>query len=166
MVLAIAALFLAWYFVGVTINRRRANALARAVHHALPPLGRSATIKPIGNSAFQVEVQELTEGLRAVSLICLVEPRDFPLAWAWMRLRGHRDRMILKAEFTRRPEQTLAWEGPRPESGLRRLSALRLQERAPHLHLAFSFAVGEESDIATAFGLVGRLGRGEEHLTA
>lgn len=160
----VAAAFLLWYLVGGTINRRRANALARVIQHALLPVGRQATIKPVGSSAFQITVEQPVETMAELTLLCLLEPRDFPLAWLWMRLRGHRDRMVLKASFRRPPPESVSFTGPRagaPGHGLARLTALRLQSTAPHLHLAFSFGPGEESEIPRALQLVARLAAGE-----
>lgn len=161
----VAALFLIWYVVGAHYNRRRANALARAISHALAPVGARASIKPVGNSAFQIEVDEPAQGLTGLTLLCLLEPRDFPLAWVWMRLRGHRDRIVLKASFRQAPARPVVLEGqPVQNLGLRRLTVLRLQHRAPHLHLAFAVGIGEEEEIARAFRLVAGLAAGEVHV--
>lgn len=164
LVFYLALAFLAWWVVGAQWNRRRARTLVAAIRDALPALGRGGTFRPIGASAFRIDVGEPTGGLQAVSLVCLLEPRDFPLAWLWMRLRGHRDRIVVKARFTRDPEQVLAVERGDPrarEFGLARLIALRVQPGESHLHLAFGVGPGEErTEIPRAFELVRLLAGG------
>jgi len=163
-VLWLAIALAAWYFAGARLNRRRANQLARAVYHAMEPVGSRASIRPVGSSAFHIEVDRPARGLRSVQILCLLEARDFPLAWLWLRLRGYRDRFVVKAELEQPPGRARDLrDDPSAgrELGLRRLAALRLQPDSPHVHLAFAVGAGEEDDLARAFGWLGRLARGE-----
>lgn len=156
LVLWLAVALAAWFFAGSAANRRRANALARAIYHALEPLGSKASIRPVGTSAFHIEVDEPAGGFRAVQVVCLMEAREFPLAWLWMRFRGHRDRVIVKAHLVWPPKEAAA-----RDPGLRRVIALRAEPDTAHVHLAFGVGVGEEAEIRRAFEWLGRMAQGE-----
>lgn len=164
-VIGLAVALAAWYFAGSAANRRRANQLARSIYHALPPVGERASIRPVGSgtSAFHVEVDRPAGGLRGAQILCLLEARDFPLAWLWMRLRGFRDRVVVKAELTRPPGWGWDGKGDPPEGwdpGLRRLIQVSVRPDAPHVHLAFGVGAGEEDDIGRALEWIGRVARG------
>lgn len=154
----VAIAFLAWWVVGTQWNRRRARALVAALRDEVPRLGTQVTVRALGSGAFRVDVAAPRDGLEAVSMICLLEPRDFPLAWLWGRLRGHRDRVILEARLRQPPAQVLRLSGRDPAAadlGLRRLIELRLDREPARLRLAFSVSARDErTELARAFDLV------------
>lgn len=162
-VFALALVFLAWWVVGLQLNRRRGNTVARLIGRAATRLGRGVTIRPLGGSAFRIDLEKPEGNLSALTVVCLLEPRDFPLAWAWMRLRGHRDRIVLKAAFRRPPGQALNLIGEEAARhfDLPGLTALTLQDAEPHLHLALNLGRGPEGEentrVERAFVLVQRL---------
>ncbi|MFO7172543.1 MAG: hypothetical protein DIU70_006210 [Bacillota bacterium] len=161
-VLGLAFALLVWYFFGSYLNRRRANHLARAIAAAAPTLGKGATIRPLGTggSGFQVQIQEPVPELRSATLLCLLEARDFPLAWAYTRLRGRRDQIVLHAELRRPPRHPRRLTRPLPDRGLPRLLLLETSPQSPHLRLSFGVGGGEEEQIPRAFALALEVARG------
>ncbi|BDG60972.1 hypothetical protein [Caldinitratiruptor microaerophilus] len=164
-VVFLAFALLGWWFVGNWLNRRRANALARVIYHAVPVLGQRATIRPVGSGSagFHIEIQDPVPGVRWAALLCLLEARDFPLAWIYTRLRGRRDTVILRVDFATPPKEE-ARPDPRTagaQAGLRRVIAFRVQPESPHLQLSFGVGGGEEDEIRRAFEFAARLARGE-----
>lgn len=165
LVVALSVLLVGWLFAGRELNRRRGNALARAIRAALPALGASATIQPVGSglSAFRVEVQQPVRGVAAAEVLCILEARDFPLAWAWTRLRGRRDQIILRLQCDAAPPP-LRLDARSPGAaalGLRRLVLAAAQPDPPHVQVSFGVGAGEEDEIGKAFALAVRLARGE-----
>jgi len=156
-----------WLFAGRYWNRRRAGRLARAVLRALPALGSGASLRPLGGGSggFLVEVGEPGPGIRSAQLLCLLEPRDFPLAWAWTCLRGRRDQIIVRVDGERAPAPARVEGGPQGSArlGIGRL-VVSTQRVSPHVQISFSVAPGEEEDIARARKLAARLIRGEARL--
>ncbi|BAD39670.1 MAG: hypothetical protein A6D92_14660 [Symbiobacterium thermophilum] len=154
-VAAVAGVFFVWYFAGAWLNRRRGAQILGAVRQAVGAVGRGATVRWHGRSAFEVAVAEPLAPLAAFRLLCLLEPRDFPLALAWNRLRGRRDQVVIHAEFARPPR-----EG-RPlalaECDIPGLTGAALSGSPPHLRLTLQVAVGGEDAIARAFALARQL---------
>lgn len=165
---AIALAFLGWLFAGRYWNRRRAGQLARAVQRALPALGSGASIRPLGGGTggFLVEVGEPGPGIRSAQLLCLLEPREFPLAWAWTRLRGRRDQIIVRVDGERSPAPARVDGGSQEAArlGIGRLLVAATQRTSPHVQISFGVAPGEEENIPRALDLAARLARGEARL--
>ncbi|MCG0239257.1 MAG: hypothetical protein L6E13_08575 [Firmicutes bacterium] len=161
-VLGLTFALLAWYFAGSYLNRRRASHLARAIAAAVPTLGKGATIRPLGtgSSGFQVEIREPVPELRSATLLCLLEARDFPLVWAYTRLRGRRDQILLQADLRRPPRQSRRLTRPLPDRGLPRLVLLETSPQSPHLRLSLGVGGGEEEQIPRAFALALEVARG------
>ncbi|HEX6989565.1 MAG TPA: hypothetical protein VF282_08855 [Bacillota bacterium] len=149
-IFGVAIAFLVWWMAGAQFNRRRAAHVARLIGQAIRPLGRGAAMRPLGNSAFRVDLERPAAGLEGLTLLCLLEPRDFPLAWLWMRIRGHRDRIVIKAAFDRPPAEAVQLQG---DEAARRydlpgLTVVNLQPSTPHLHLTVNLVRSEGLDEA------------------
>lgn len=170
LVLIVAVLLVLWWIGGRQWNRRRAVQLARAARAALAALGDDITVRALGGGTggFIMDVGRPGAGIRSAQLLCLLEPRDFPLAWAWTRWRGRRDQFILKVEAIR-PLRAARLEGrgrPAGGFGLRRLVAAATQAQSPQVQVSFGVAPGEEGDIPRAVELAAGLARGELQLAA
>jgi hypothetical protein len=96
-VLAFAALLLAWYAIGLHLNRRRASQLVAHVRDALQAKGLPATIRWIGRSAFRIEVEKPGAPVGRLALSVLLEPRETFLLWVVGRMGGRRDWLVLSA---------------------------------------------------------------------
>jgi hypothetical protein len=153
--IAIAALFFAWYFAGAFLNRRRAAQLIGAIREAVGAVGQKPTIRWHGRSAFEISVAEPLAPVVDLRLLCLLEPRDFPLALAWNRLRGRRDQVLIQAVFSRPPR---AKEQPDPGSlGIPGLTGVVMSAEQPHLRLTLQVGAGGEAAIAESFALVRKM---------
>lgn len=152
---AVAAVFFIWYFAGALLNRRRAAELIRAVRAAVGMVGEGPTIRWHGRSAFEVSIAEPAAPLTAFRLLCLLEPRDFPLALAWNRLRGRRDQVLIDAAFAR-PPRTGAGSDP-GSYGIPGLTGVELRAEQPHLRLTLQVGAGGEAAIAQSVALVKQL---------
>ncbi|MBP2018813.1 hypothetical protein J2Z79_002228 [Symbiobacterium terraclitae] len=151
---AAAAVFFVWYFAGALLNRRRAAELIRAVRGAVGAVGEGPTIRWHGRSAFEVSVAEPVPPLTAFRLLCLLEPRDFPLALAWNRLRGRRDQVLINADFARPPRAGAPDPG---RYGIPGLTGVELRAEQPHLRLVLQVGAGGEAAIEKSVALVREL---------
>ncbi|QBS36990.1 hypothetical protein E1B22_03020 [Thermaerobacter sp. FW80] len=165
---AVAVFLVFWLIGGRQWNRRRAVQLARAARDAMQLLGDDVRVQPLGGGTggFLMEVGRPGAGIRSAQLLCLLEPRDFPLAWAWTRWRGRRDQFILKVEAAQplRPARLQGQGRPVDGFGLRRLVLAATQAASPQVQVSFGVAPGEEGDIARAVALAAGLARGELQL--
>ena len=101
--LSLGAVLVAWYWAGNELMRRRAHRLALWSKRVLDPLGGKQTIRWLGGQAFRLEVQGAQAPFRSVALTGLVESWDVPVVWAWNRLHGRRDMVLLQASLRQQP---------------------------------------------------------------
>jgi hypothetical protein len=151
LIFALTLCLMAWYIVGIFLNRHRAQKLIEAIRAAAPLVGEHPTIKWHGRSAFQVDIGEVHTPLTGFHLLCLLEPRDFPLAQAWNRLRGRRDQVLIQADFARAPGKAAQQE---PGGyGIAGLTGVVFRPEQPHLQLTLQVAAGAEESIRRSFEL-------------
>lgn len=154
--IAITVLFLVWYVWGSWLNRRRAQHLIAAIRQAVLTVGKGPTIQWFGRSAFQVDVGQPSAPFTGVHVLCLLEPRDFALAFAWSRLRGRRDQVLIRADFKRAPRQAM-----RPDTaglGIAGLTGLELRPDMPHLQITLQVGAGNELSIVQSLEVAQRYG--------
>ncbi len=96
-ILVLAAFLLAWYAVGLHLNRRRAGQLVAHIRDTLQARGVPATIRWIGRSAFRIEVEKPGGAVTRLALSVLLEPRETFLLWLVGRMGGRRDWLLLTA---------------------------------------------------------------------
>jgi hypothetical protein len=101
--LGVGALLVVWYLAGNELMRRRAHRLALWTKRVLDPLGDQQTIKWMGGQAFRLEVARPRAPFSTVSITGLIESWDVPIVWAWNRLRGRRDMVLLQATLRTQP---------------------------------------------------------------
>lgn len=153
--IGVALVLLVWYFAGLYVNRIRAQQLLRAIRDGIGQVGAKSTVKWFGRAAFQVDVGEPVAPFVAFRLLCLLEPRDFPLAQVWSRLRGRRDQVMIHADFARAPAEA---GQPDPRSfGIAGLTGVTLRKERPHVELTLQVGRGGEGAIGQALGLAARL---------
>lgn len=154
--IGVALLFFGWYFVGSFLNRRRSQELIQAIRRATAGLGADPTIKWFGRAAFQVDLAEASPPFREIHLLCVLEPRDFPVAMVWNRLRRRRDQVLIHASYTRPPRDP--GKADPGGSGVPGLTGLELKAEPPHLQMALQVPAGQEATIGQALELAVRLG--------
>lgn len=145
LLVALAFVLFAWYFVGGYVNRRRALELTRQIRDAVRGIGDKPAIRWYGRSAFQVDVAQPRPPFAGFHLFCVLEPRDFALALLWTRLRGRRDQVHLQADLARPPSTRSA---PDPKSyGIRGLTDVELGPERPHLRMTLRLAAGDADSL-------------------
>jgi hypothetical protein len=99
----LGVVLVAWYWAGNELMRRRAHRLALWSKRAIDPLGGTQTIRWLGGQAFRLEVSGSRAPFASVALTGLVESWDVPIVWAWNRLHGRRDMILLQATLRTQP---------------------------------------------------------------
>ena len=119
-VIALSAFLFIWFFAANSYNRRRGIATYRWLYRALEELGEIAHAEWIGasNAGARLLVKKAVKPFRRVEAIYLLEPREFPPYWAFSRLRGKRDEVVVKITLRSAPKGTIE---ARRESGRRTL---------------------------------------------
>ncbi|MCX5736370.1 MAG: hypothetical protein NTW68_18975 [candidate division NC10 bacterium] len=100
LVIGLAAFLLGWYLFGLHLSRRRGGALVRQIRDSIQFFGGAATIRWIGRSAFRIEVEPLAPPLSRLGVSLLLEPRETFLLWAFGRLSGRRDWLMVSATLS------------------------------------------------------------------
>jgi hypothetical protein len=152
LVIAFCIVLLVWYFAGALINRRRAVHLIAAIRDAARGVGQKPTIAWYGRSAFQLDFTEPATPLTGLRVLCLLEPRDFALAWVWNRLRGRRDLVNVSAVYSRGPEPEA--QHPVADYGIAGLTSLAVQAKAPQVLMALQVGTGNEGAIRQGLQLL------------
>jgi hypothetical protein len=109
LVVALAGIFLVWYFVGAYLTRRRLGVAARWVYRGLSlyrdptPERTRASIKWLATNAFNIVLEEPRPPLRGVVVTVLLQSRDMMTVWLIDRLTGRRDLVLLRFDLERQP---------------------------------------------------------------
>jgi hypothetical protein len=99
----VGALLIGWYLAGSELMRRRVHRLALWSKRVIDPLGGTQSIRWLGGQAFRVEVEGPNAPFQSLMLTGLVESWDVPMVWAWNRMRGRRDMVLLQASLQKQP---------------------------------------------------------------
>jgi hypothetical protein len=83
--------------------RRRAHRLALWSKRFIDPLGGTQRIRWLGGQAFRMEVEDPKAPFRSLMVTGLVESWDVPMVWAWNRLHGRRDMVLIQAQLREQP---------------------------------------------------------------
>lgn len=107
--LAIAGLIVVMlaFALGTQRNISRGNARLEWLQAALPALGRRTTLRWLGSSAVQLDLVDVVEPFRSVTVLYVLEPRDVPLLWLFTRATGRRDVLIFRTSLRRAPQLDL-----------------------------------------------------------
>lgn len=103
LVVALSAIFIAWFAVGNEINRRRISHIMRWLWQGLQPYMGKASYRMLGTNAFHFNVLEARHPFSAIVVAVLLESRDMPTVWIMNRVRGRTDLALVKCELVRRP---------------------------------------------------------------
>ena len=101
--LSLGVILVAWYWAGNELMRRRAHRLALWSKRVIDPLGGTQTIRWLGGQAFRLEVEGAKAPFQSLAVTGLVESWDVPVVWAWNRLHGRRDMILLQASLRLQP---------------------------------------------------------------
>jgi hypothetical protein len=92
-----------WYWAGNELMRRRSHRLALWSKRMIDPWGGTQSIRWLGGQAFRLEVEGPKAPFRSLMITGLVESWDVPMVWAWNRLHGRRDIVLLQASLRHQP---------------------------------------------------------------
>jgi hypothetical protein len=98
------AVVMGWFAFGVVWNIRRGNAVLQWMQSGLPRLGERTTLRWMGSSAVELVIAKARQPFRRVELILVLEPRDVPWFWAFSRMQGRRDMLIVRGQLTGAPQ--------------------------------------------------------------
>jgi hypothetical protein len=102
--LALGAVLVVWYVAGNELMRRRAHRLALWSRRIVEPLGGRQSIRWLSGQAFRLEVDGAAQApFRSLHLTGLIESWDVPMVWAWNRLHGRRDMILVQATLRAQP---------------------------------------------------------------
>jgi len=101
--LGLGAVLIVWYFAGNELMRRRAHRLAVWSKRVIDPLDGTQSIRWLGSQAFRLEVEGARAPFRALMVTGLVETWEVPFIWAWNRLHGRRDLVLMQLTLRHQP---------------------------------------------------------------
>lgn len=122
-VIALAVLFIAWYYVGFAYNRRQARRVGRELRPAVLALGGTTTIRWFGTSAFRMTTTGANAPFKEVSLTVTMRPREMPINWAVDSAQGRRDTALIEASLRVDPGFGFELVNPQSRVGRRRMRA-------------------------------------------
>src|SRR5688572_10670245 len=115
--IGLVLLVMLWFALGTQRNIRKGNQWLRWLQAALPAVGRKTTMRWLGSSVVELGIADGASPFRDVTVLMVLEPRDLSILWAWSRLRGRRDFMIVRANLRRAPRFSLDVRDPRSWTG-------------------------------------------------
>ena len=122
-VLALAVLFLAWYYAGFAYNRKLARRLANELKTAVLAFGGTSRAQWYGTTAFKMMTEGANPPFREVSLTVTLRPREMPINWAIGAAQGRRDTVLVEAALRKDPGTHFEVVDPQSRVGRRRLRA-------------------------------------------
>jgi hypothetical protein len=99
----VGVVLIGWYLAGSELMRRRVHRLALWSKRVIDPLGGRQSVRWLGGQAFRVEVDGPNAPFQSLMVTGLVESWDVPMVWAWNRMRGRRDMVLLQASLRKQP---------------------------------------------------------------
>ena len=113
----IAVAVVAWFSAGTIWNIRKGRELMRWMQDGLPLLGERTTVRWLGSSAVEMAIRDGKHPFTSAAIVIFLEPRDTPWMWAFARVRGRRDTLIVRAALRRSPVIELEAIDPASWSG-------------------------------------------------
>jgi hypothetical protein len=101
--IVIAVLIMGSFGGGVIWNIRRGNAVLRWMQAGLPLIGEKTTLRWLGSSVVELNINKAKPPFRRFSLVLVLQPRDVPWLWLWSLLRNRHDMVILRGGLTAAP---------------------------------------------------------------
>jgi hypothetical protein len=104
---AVCILLIGGYAVGLRLNRRAGQRMARWVREGLAVTGGSASIRWLGASGFTVEAGGMSPPLAALTATALLLPREVTPLWLYYRLRRRPDLLVLRFQLRAAPRHDI-----------------------------------------------------------
>ncbi|MBI3914032.1 MAG: hypothetical protein HY327_07585 [Chloroflexi bacterium] len=108
-----AVFFLGWFALGTHWNVRQGNVALKWLQQGLPIIGERTTMRWLGSSVVELKIAKGKEPFRTVDTLVVLEPRDVPFMWAYTRMRGRRDLLIVRAQLHTAPKFEMEAFSPR-----------------------------------------------------
>jgi len=96
-------LVVGWFALGTHINVRKGHDAMRWLQSGLPAIGEKTTLRWLGSSVLQLQIEKAHPPFRRAEVLVVLEPRDVPPLWLLSRLQGRRDMLIVRAELQTLP---------------------------------------------------------------
>ncbi len=93
-----------WFALGTHLNVRKGHLFLEWLQSGLPLVGEKTTLRWLGSSVVQLQIENARAPFRRVEVLVVLEPRDVPPLWLLSRLRGRRDLLIVRTELRSVPE--------------------------------------------------------------
>lgn len=108
-IVSLCVVLIFWYFIGLTINRRRGIFTYQWLRTGLEQLGEISEARWLGSSGSGalLVVEKANSPFRRVEVIFWLEAREFLPMWLLNRLRKKRDSVIIKAGLKRVPSNEI-----------------------------------------------------------
>jgi hypothetical protein len=101
-VIALSLVLVLWYFAGAWGNRALSRRVLRWLQAGWPGAG-SGHVRRLGPGHVQVAWDRPPEPWRRLACAVVLEPREALLVWGVRRLRGERDRLVLRGDLVEPP---------------------------------------------------------------
>ena len=107
-VIGLSAFLFIWYFAANAYSRQRGVAAYRWLYRALEGFGKiQAEWIGASSAGARLVVSKASKPFQRVEAVYLLEPREFLPYWAFSRLRGKRDEVVVKITLRFSPKTTL-----------------------------------------------------------
>ena len=113
----IAVVLVGWFAAGTIWNVRQGRALMHWMQGGLPRLGGRTTVRWLGSTAVEMMIRDGKPPFANVTLVIFLEPRDVPWMWAYGRMQGRRDTLIIRGALRNAPRvefealEPASWSG-------------------------------------------------------
>ncbi|HEY3310304.1 MAG TPA: hypothetical protein VGK00_01575 [Anaerolineales bacterium] len=116
-VIAIAAVFVGWFALGMIYNLRRGDALIKWMQAGLPLIGQKTTFRWLGTSVAQMGITHARRPFLQMDVLVVLKPRDV----FWMTIiswfQGRDDILILRGALSTPALVDLEFADPKTWSG-------------------------------------------------
>jgi len=138
----VVILIVGGFALGTHRNVRRGHDAMHWAQDGLPLVGEKTTLRWLGSSVVQLNIQSAKRPFRQAEVLFVLEPRDIAPLWWLARARGRRDLFIFRSRLHKLPNFEFEALEPSAWSARGRVTHLRSQkwQRVPAGKLLVAYA--------------------------